>query len=117
VCSKYILKKQFRLHTKLHDGAADTLGRGDTLGRADTLGRGDDLDTSREDEQEEEMDDQEEDEMEEGEANVTNTNQKEVSSKNKKKDFTMLAACQYFLAVSWLAELGGRRVTQCCGPP
>jgi hypothetical protein len=39
VCSKYILKKQFRLHTKLHDGV-------------DTLGRIEDLDTSREDEPE-----------------------------------------------------------------
>jgi hypothetical protein len=77
VCSKYILKKQFRLHTKLHEGAADTLGRGD------------DLDTSREDEQEEEMDEQdEEDEMEEGEASVTNTNQKEVSSTIEKLEYS-----------------------------
>ncbi len=88
MCSKYILKKQFRLHTKLHDGAADTLGRGDTMGRGDTLGRGDDLDTSREDEQEEEMDEQdEEDEMEEGEASVTNSNQKEVRSTLEKLEY------------------------------
>ena len=47
VCSKYILKKQFRLHTKLHEGM-------------DTVGRIEDLDTSREDEEEEEEEEGEE---------------------------------------------------------
>jgi hypothetical protein len=47
VCSKYILKKQFRLHTKLHDGAD----------------KGEDLDTSREEEEEEEEEEEQQEQM------------------------------------------------------
>jgi len=43
VCNKFILKKQIRLHTKLHEGAADAARKG-----------AEDLDTSREEEEEEE---------------------------------------------------------------